>query len=123
MTNPKNFLYISDLDGTLLKPEGHFPKKAADRLNRLIDKGLKFSIATARNHAAAYPPLQNLNLKLPVILFNGFYLTEFHSGRNILLSKSIPRHVVEDLLNLAGSMNIDPFIFNSDTTFLKNSIL
>ncbi|MFQ5672071.1 MAG: HAD family hydrolase [Nitrospinales bacterium] len=112
MPDPKNYLYISDLDGTLLTPGGGFPDAAAARLNRLIDRGLMFSIATARNYDAAYPLLQALNLNLPVVLFNGVYLTEFHSGRNIRLSRFIPRHIVADLIDLAGSMGVDPFIFN-----------
>ena len=68
--NPKEFLFISDLDGTLLEPEGKFPQDSIDRLNRLIDIGLNFSIATARNHDSAYQILNKLNIKLPVILFN-----------------------------------------------------
>lgn len=112
MSDPRNYLYISDLDGTLLTPGGHFPGEAADRLNRLIGRGLMFSIATARNYDAAYPLLKTLNLTLPVILFNGVYLTEFHSGRNIHLSRFIPRHIVADLIALAKSMSVDPFIFN-----------
>ena len=78
--NPKELLYISDLDGTLLTPYSNFSEDAVRRLNRLIDLGLKFTIATARNHASAHPLLRGLNLKLPVILFNGVYLTNFHTG-------------------------------------------
>jgi hypothetical protein len=43
----------------------------ADRLNALIDKGLIFSIATARTEATVVPMLSRLKLKLPVVLMNG----------------------------------------------------
>ena len=47
--NAKDFLFVSDLDGTLLLPDGTLPKEYKERLNRLIDDGLQFTIATARN--------------------------------------------------------------------------
>lgn len=116
MTDPKDFLYISDLDGTLLTPESNLPDHAIDRLNRLIDKGLKFTIATARNYNSAYSLLRSLNLKIPVILFNGVYLTEFSTGRNIILSNFIPNQVATELISVAGPLGIDPFVYAYDQT-------
>lgn len=109
--DPRELLYISDLDGTLLQRDGTIPQRSIDRLNRLIDKGLQFSIATARNYDSAHPILKGLNLKLPVILFNGVYLTDFHSGHNVLQSKFIAREVIDDLLTLVSPLNMDPFIY------------
>lgn len=111
MSDPKDFLYVSDLDGTLLTPAGTLPADGANRLNRLIDRGLKFTIATARNYDSAYPLLRTLNLNIPAILFNGVYLTELQTGRNILMSGFISRRVVEGLISLTGSMDVDPFIY------------
>ena len=71
--NAKDFLFVSDLDGTLLLPDGTLPKAYKERLNRLIDDGLQFTIATARNYDSAHPILYGLNIKYPVILFNGVY--------------------------------------------------
>ena len=85
-TDPCELLYVSDLDGTLLDSDGQLPEDSIQRLNRLIDKGLNFTIATARNYDSAYPLLRGLNLKHPVILFNGVYLTELHTGVNIFSS-------------------------------------
>ncbi|UCD10596.1 MAG: HAD hydrolase family protein, partial [Nitrospinaceae bacterium] len=47
--HPKDLLYISDLDGTLLQSNSRLPRKSIKRLNRMIDAGLNFTIATARN--------------------------------------------------------------------------
>ena len=81
MNDPKKFLYVSDLDGTLLDGDGQLPEDSVKRINRLIDKGLNFTIATARNYDSAYPLLKGLNLKHPVILFNGVYLQNFIQER------------------------------------------
>ena len=78
-TDPRKFLYVSDLDGTLLDGDGQLPENSVQRINKLIDNGLNFTIATARNYDSAYPLLKGLNIKHPVILFNGVYLTELHT--------------------------------------------
>ncbi len=92
--NPKELLYVSDLDGTLLDMHGEFPQPWVDRLNRMIDRGLKFTIATARNYDSVHPILHEVNLQLPVILFNGAYLTHFKTGENMEQSNYIRRDVV-----------------------------
>ena len=107
----KDLLYISDLDGTLLLPDGSFPEDFKRRLNRLIDMGLRFTIATARNYDSAHPILNGLNLNLPVILFNGVYLTDFNSGSILEYSHFIEKTVVENMLELALPRGIDPFIY------------
>ena len=64
-------LYISDLDGTLLNRNVEISEKTAEILNRLIDKGMNFTVATARTLASAGKILSNVRLKLPIILMNG----------------------------------------------------
>ena len=100
--DPKELLYVSDLDGTLLDMHGNFPRAWVDRLNRLIDRGLKFTIATARNYDSVHPILHEVNLQLPVILFNGAYLTHFQTGENLKQSNYIERDVVYELLELVA---------------------
>lgn len=107
----KDFLFISDLDGTLLLPDGTFPEEFKSRLNRLIDKGLKFTIATARNYDSAHPILKGLKIKFPVVLFNGVYLADFHSGNILEHTQFINKFVVDRMLDLAKLNNIEPFIY------------
>ena len=94
----KELLYISDLDGTLLRPDSTFPDDYKKRLNRLIDLGLRFTIATARNYDSAHPILKGLNLNLPVILFNGVYLADFNNVNILEHSDFIKREVVQNML-------------------------
>ncbi len=107
----KDFLYVSDLDGTLLLPDGSFPQDFERRLNRLINLGMRFTIATARNYDSVHPILNGLNLNLPVILFNGVYLTDFDSGHILKYSRSIEKTVIETMLELALPRGINPFIY------------
>ena len=110
--DPKDLLYISDLDGTLLSSSGSLSTDSIQRLNHLIDCSLKFTIATARNYDSAHPILKGLNLKIPAILFNGVYLTEFKSGQNVFLADFITQQVVQEMLKLVTPMGLHPFIYS-----------
>ncbi|MGP0566624.1 MULTISPECIES: HAD family hydrolase [unclassified Nitrospina] len=109
--DPKNCLYVSDLDGTLLDPHSEFSAESTDRLNRLIDDGLMFTIATARSYESTHPILSEVNLEIPVILFNGVYLTDFHSGRNLELCDFIPHNVVHSMIQMVDHLSDDPFVY------------
>jgi hydroxymethylpyrimidine pyrophosphatase-like HAD family hydrolase len=55
-----------------------------------------------------------VNLQLPVILFNGAYLTHFVSGENLKQSNYIERDVVYELLELTAPLEQDPFVYTFD---------
>ena len=111
LDNPQDFLFISDLDGTLLLPDGSFPEESKKRLNRLISDGMQFTIATARNYDSAHPILKGLDIKFPVVLFNGVYLADFHNGKILEHTEFIDRTVIDSMLDLAKINKIDPFIY------------
>lgn len=107
----KDLLYISDLDGTLLQPNGTLSTVSKKRLNNLIEEGMKFTIATARNYDSAHPILEGLNLKLPAVLFNGVYLADFHNGKILEHTPFIDKIVIDSMLTLAQAQDIEPFIY------------
>ena len=64
-------LYISDMDGTLLNPTGIVSEKSTKILTDLIDRGLHFTVATARTPLSALPLLSEIPIRDPMILMNG----------------------------------------------------
>ena len=64
-------LYISDLDGTLLNSKAMLSDFTVKTINDLTDKGMNFTIATARTSATVLKMLSDVNIKIPVILMNG----------------------------------------------------
>ena len=64
-------LYVSDLDGTLLNNEAKLTHRTINILNSLMDKGILFTIATARSIASVKYIINDLKLTLPIILMNG----------------------------------------------------
>ncbi len=66
-----NDLFFTDLDGTLLNDSGKLSDESAFILNKLINKGVNFSVATARTFATVLEMFENVSLKLPIVLMNG----------------------------------------------------
>jgi len=74
-------LYISDLDGTLLNSNSIVTSHSVENINLLLQKGMLFTIATARTPATVVPLLKQLQLDLPVVLMNGaVYSTTYETN-------------------------------------------
>ncbi|WP_162938092.1 HAD hydrolase family protein [Kiloniella sp. EL199] len=73
-------LYISDLDFTLLDTIGDLPKSSVQRLNRLIEQGVHFTIATARAAPSIKHLMENVNLQLPIIELNGAIIRDLNTN-------------------------------------------
>lgn len=74
-------LYISDLDGTLLRSNAILSPFAAQSLTNLIGQGLSFSIATARSIVSVGPIMEAVPLQLPIVCANGAYLADLKTGK------------------------------------------
>lgn len=76
-------LYVSDLDGTLLRSDATLSAAARDGLNQLLDAGLAFTVATARSTPAIRALLAGVRLTLPVIELNGAFISDLNSGHHV----------------------------------------
>ena len=102
-------LYISDLDGTLLRPDATLSDYSRDGLNRLIADGLQFTVATARSVASIRQLLPGLELALPVINLNGALLSDVSSGRHQAV-QAIPTEIAGQVFDLIRASGLPPFI-------------
>lgn len=73
-------LYVSDLDGTLLDSAIRIPENAVEILNRAIDCGALFTVATARTPGTLYKLLRELHLNLPAVVMTGATLWQPVTG-------------------------------------------
>lgn len=64
-------LVAIDMDGTLLRPDGHISDRNIQTLRGLQNVGTVFIICTGRSYIDALEPLQEAGLKAPVICMNG----------------------------------------------------
>ena len=73
-------LYISDLDGTLLSPEGVLSQSTVTLLNHAIARGARVSIATARTPATVSRLMRDVNFRLPLLVMTGAALWDKNTG-------------------------------------------
>ena len=81
MTNKT--LYVSDLDGTLMRSNEKLSDYTISTVNELVRQGLDFTYATARSIDSAREITQDLKIKLPVITRNGSVLADNITGRSL----------------------------------------
>ena len=64
-------LVAIDMDGTLLRPDGHISERNVRALKGLKAMGAEFLICTGRSYIDALEPLQEAGLRAPVVCMNG----------------------------------------------------
>ena len=79
----KSTLYVTDLDGTLLRGDATLSPYTIAAINRLTARGLAFTYATARSVESARPITEGLHLPLPVITRNGAVLADNATGKHL----------------------------------------
>lgn len=73
-------LYVSDLDGTLLRSDETISERTSGTINKLTGQGLLFSYATARSIHTAKKVTQGLDAKIPLIVYNGAFIVDNRTG-------------------------------------------
>jgi 5-amino-6-(5-phospho-D-ribitylamino)uracil phosphatase len=76
-------LYISDLDGTLFNKKKEISDFTIYIINRFIEKGGLFTIATARTAYGCDYKLDKININVAAILMNGVFLYDFVNKKYI----------------------------------------
>lgn len=111
-------LYISDLDGTLLNRSSIVSPHSIEKINYLLQKGMLFTIATARTPATVVPLLEQLQIDIPAVLMNGAVLYDIrrklYIRTNGFTDNSALRYI--DLLEKRGLI---PFVYRIDNNKLK----
>jgi len=108
-------LYVSDLDGTLLRNDTSLSQYSKDTLNALLDQGLLFTVASARSITTMRHLLADLPLRLPVVEFNGAFVSDLASGQHYLVH-DLHRDVLPELWQQITDAGHSPFISTYDGT-------
>jgi len=100
-------LYISDLDGTLLSSKSELSEFSKRSLIKLLDSGVNFTVASARSVISIQKLLLGINLKLPIIEFNGAFISDLKTGKHEIINDILEKFEIYDLLQTNGRK---PFI-------------
>ena len=77
-------LYVSDLDGTLLRSDVSTSDYTNQTLNRLTRQGMLFSYATARSYVTSVKVTRGLDAHIPLIVYNGAMIIDNATGEIML---------------------------------------
>jgi len=73
-------LYVSDLDGTLLRSDETISDYTNLVIQELVEKGMIFSYATARSFQTSQKVTKGLKAKIPLIVYNGTMVVDNKDG-------------------------------------------
>ena len=103
-------LYVSDLDGTLLRSSESISEFAAKAINSLVGQGMLFTYATARSVVTAKKVTKGISAEIPVIVYNGAMVVDNATGK-ILISNFFD-HTVHYLLDDLAEHGIYPIVYS-----------
>ncbi len=83
METKQKTLYVTDLDGTLMRNDETISAWTEQTVNELVAAGMAFTYATARSVESARTIAGGLRLQLPVITRNGAVLADNNTGKHL----------------------------------------
>ncbi len=107
MQNQK--IFVADMDGTLLRSDGTLSGTSRNKLIELLNAGVHFTVASARAWGEITPVLGDLPLTLPVIAINGAFITEYATGRHLVIN-NIANDFAEAIYQSILDHGLLPFI-------------
>lgn len=94
-------LYVSDLDGTLLRSDISLSEYTCETINTLAARGMLFSYATARSYSTASKVTKGLDAKIPLIVYNGAFVID-NATEEIMISNFFGADIQQVLEELLG---------------------
>ena len=115
----REVLYVSGLDEVLLTGHDRVPDYAKRELNRMLDEGMYFTIATMRTPASMITPLRELHINLPIIAMDGAVLFDMKTN-SFLKTVPIKAAAVKQTVDYLDRQGVHYFMnaIVEDTVFI-----
>ena len=107
-------LIATDIDGTILIPEGKFTVGVKNCIRELCDKGVKIVLVTGRMHDSAKLIADELNLVTPIVSYQGGLVK---AGNNVLYERYLSEEQAEKIVDWAKSEKIHINLYNNDILY------
>jgi Cof subfamily protein (haloacid dehalogenase superfamily) len=109
---------LSDIDGTLLRPDHSLSQATIDAFAELRAAGIRFSLASSRPPRAMRQQIEALGIDLPTVAFNGGLIT--NADGSILSAHRIPRAAAITSLELLEGKDCSVWVFADDQWLLRD---
>ncbi|MBQ4058377.1 MAG: Cof-type HAD-IIB family hydrolase [Lachnospiraceae bacterium] len=106
-------LFVSDLDGTLLNSEAQISEETLKIINEGIERGLDFTISTARTPTTALKIIEKLNLQLPIMMMNGVLIYDI-VFKQYIKKEVMDSNIIMVLLGLIKLKGLNCFLYGLD---------
>jgi hypothetical protein len=106
-------LYVSDLDGTLIRDDLTLSPEARGDLCALLAEGALITVASARSVTSIRAILGDIPFPLPIIEFNGAFLSEYRTGRHEIVN-AIPTALAREVFSALTAAGCEPYISSFD---------
>lgn len=103
-----NRLFVAELDDMLSPVTEELQPYTTVELNRMLNKGLKFTIVTMRTPASLMKPLSEIHLNLPVVVMNGAALYDINEN-SYVKAYVISNHTCEKIRKIISAENMNCF--------------
>jgi Cof subfamily protein (haloacid dehalogenase superfamily) len=107
-------LFASDLDGTLLGPDGRVRPRDAEAIDRARERGVRFTIATGRLTSGTFPIAEALRIGEPMVCADGGVVA-CGATRSVLANSPIAEARALELLETFAREQFASFVFTHDT--------
>ncbi len=103
-------LFITDLDGTFLNSNAEISAESTKIINELTQKGLCFSVATARTYATVIGMFDKINLSAPIVLMNGVMIYD-PVKKSVVKTHSLTAEQGKKMLEIYAEAGIFPLTY------------
>ena len=110
-------LVATDIDGTILVPEGEFTESIKKCISELCKQNIKVVLVTGRMNAAASKIAQELKLTTPVVSYQGGLVVE--NGKK-LYERYLTENQAEKIIEWSKKENIHVNLYNDDILYSEN---
>lgn len=104
-------LYVSDLDGTLLRSDERTSEYTNGVINSLVEKGLLFTYATARSYFTSHKVTEGMTAAFPLILYNGAFIMNNRTGE-MMLESFFVKSEAETLIKEMTGCGVYPLVYS-----------
>lgn len=116
----EGYLLVSDMDGTLIDNYGKISEENIKAINRFIDQGGIFTIATGRMLESAKRYLHLMDINIPVILYNGTKIHDYNKEETIyeLFLEDEIKSIIKKVKETDDSLGIE--IYCEENVYIFN---
>lgn len=104
-------LYITDLDGTLLRGDATVSKRTASTVRQVIDNGHLFTYATARAYTSASAIMKQITPQIPAVVYNGTFIVNSTTGERLNVC-SMTQSEAEYALEVFARYGVSPIVYS-----------